>query len=180
MSHQPITVSPIHFVPAAFLEDLGRLVATWAHVESKFHVIYLHLTDQRAEFEIDDPALRSLGEAFKRRVRGLREKVAASLYTTEQKARINSLLDRLTTVHNARDDLAHAVISAGPMEGGEPMNMSPDSVTAIFKSFRNQKDHEWTEVTRSYLQETTQRMNVLFWDLARAWQDLPKGLARGP
>lgn len=163
-------------VPEDFFVHLGKVIAAWSQVESKFHVFFLHLTDSRAEFEIDDSVLRNLGEAFKRRVRPLRLAVAASRYSADQQARILGLLDRLNTLHDSRDELAHAVFQPRILTT-EPLTFATDSVQAVFKSYKNAKDHDWVKLRSTDLQDIYRKMHVLFWDLGSASMELPKGRA---
>ena len=69
----------------------------------------------------------------------------------------DAVLSQLDTLRNERDRIAHSVWS--------PTLDDPEAAQAVFKSWKNQKEHEWKLVEQDRLREIFGRMEDLFWRL---------------
>ena len=147
-------------IPEAMLTELGRVIAIWSHLESAFDFIYLRRVALGGgwEAELDDPRLSSMGKAFERRVRDVRQHVEVAIMSDNDRKAWDRALSQLISLRRKRDFLAHGVMNVA-FRNGERLD---DRVHLTFKSWRNQKPHEMVYISLANMQKIRERMSLLW------------------
>ncbi len=161
-------------LPEPILTELGRVIATWSHVEQMFDMLYQHRVALQGghEAELDDPRLALMGQGFGRRVAALRQNFENSDLPDEVRRACDRALSRSISLRRKRDFLAHGVMNVA-VKSAEPYEPFSDRVHLIFKSWRNQKPHQMVHLTLADMQKTRERMTRLWVELielqSRVW-----------
>lgn len=148
-----------------FVADLGRVVAAWSHIEMHFDMLFLSLVVMRgaSSGSTSDPRVGKLmGMDFKRRVSAFRARVDELDIPADTQKAVERALSQLGTLRNERDEVAHSVWN---VHISEDRQFSKDRATTLFKSWKNQKPHEFSVVTQDRLKEIFERMEALYWSL---------------
>lgn len=144
----------------AYLADLGRIIAAWSHIEQQFDMLFLSLVvfRDKSSGSTKTPEFQKLmGGRFSDRLTMLRNRSAQMDLSEETMRETDAVLSQLDTLRNERDRIAHSVWS--------PTLDDPEAAQAVFKSWKNQKEHEWKLVEQDRLREIFGRMEDLFWRL---------------
>lgn len=152
----------VDLIPDAIVMELGRIVSSWSLLEQIFDMIYMHRVIRDHEFEPDDPRLRELAKPFKVRIKEVRA-VVCEVGDAEMHARWDRALSQLDRLRNKRDIVAHGVFHGIPT--GESMEMEPNKVHLSYKSYRNQRPHDWGPISLASLQQTRAQIGRLWMEL---------------
>jgi hypothetical protein len=150
----------------SYLADLGRIVAAWSHIESQFDMLFLSLVVMRGKSSgsMSDPQVKLMGQDFKRRVAAFRNRIDGLERPEDTRKAVGKALSQLQTLRNERDQASHSIWNAHLNEEG---GLTPDSATALFKSWKNSKPFEQSTIPQEKLKGTFQKMDALYWDLVK-------------
>lgn len=155
-------------ISEAYLADLGRVIASWSHVESQFDILFLSLVVmQRASGSMKDQNMEMMGLAFKRRIRLFRDRIEELELTTEKTKRLKTILDQLSQSRTQRDEIAHAVWNPAIKKG----HFVEDEASLLYKSWKKSKEFEFKIMTQARLKTMFQTIHALFWDLVEVSLD---------
>jgi hypothetical protein len=147
----------------AYLADLGRVVAAWARVEFQFDLLFLSLVVMRGKSSgsMSDPRVKHMGDRFKDKLAAFRDRIAELDLPEKTRKKIESTLNKLETLRNKRDWVAHSQWSPNLVIG----QVGQTSATALFKSWKNQKPPAFFSVRQEELKKIFRRIAALFSDL---------------
>jgi hypothetical protein len=148
----------------AYLADLGRVVAAWAHVEFHFDLLFLSLVVMRGKSSgsMSDPRVKQMGDRFKDKLAAFRDRIAELDLPDGTRKNIESTLNKLETLRNKRDWVAHSQWQPDLIIG----QVGQTTATALFKSWKNAKPPEFFfSVPQEELKKIFRRISGLFSDL---------------
>jgi hypothetical protein len=123
----------------AFLADLGRVVAAWAHVEQQFHILLLSVVVFHGQSgSIDSPRVaRIMGNSLNKQVRAFKDRLDELELSDQTRKNTTATLDRLIALRRARDEVAHASwnVSIRVSDDGR-MELRPNEALRLFKSWK--------------------------------------------
>jgi hypothetical protein len=146
-----------------YLADLGRVVAAWSHVEFQFDMLFLSLVVFKgaASGSMSNPDVVKMGQGFKTRLKLFRQRIEELDIPPDTYRAVDKALNELGRLRSNRDEFAHSQLSLRI----ENNQISQDAAQSIFKSWKNQKPHEFGVITQQRLKETFQKMEALYWEL---------------
>ena len=138
----------------SYLADLGRLIAAWSHVELQFDLLFLSIVVMRAPSGSTktNPRMKLMGAGFKRRIEEFKKRIKELELTEERRKDVRDVLSRLVRYRDERDRIAHSVFSISLK--GSPPHIEPTEATGLYKSWKSNKEPEFTTVTQDHLQKT--------------------------
>lgn len=151
----------------SYLADLGRVVAAWSQVETKFQILFLSMVVMRgaSSGRLNTPRVRDLmGLSLGRQLDQFRLRLDELNCSGNVRKKYERIFSQLDTLRGERDQVAHSVWQPSAENG---LDFPPDKGVALYKSWKNQKEATFKTVTQPRLQEICRRMEVLYWDLVR-------------
>lgn len=155
-------------ISESYFADLGRVIAAWSHVELQFDLLFLSLVVmQKSSGSMQDPRVREMGDAFKRRITAFRARIKELELTEEWTKHLKTILDQLLECRKERDEIAHAVWNPAIKNG----QLAEGEAVLLYKSWKNPKEFESKIVKQVYLKEFYDKIHGLYWDLVKVSLD---------
>ena len=158
--------------PEPYFAAIGRVVVGWSRIEHSFDRLFLRLVVMRGAppGSMKDPNVKKMGVEFKRRIKLFRHRVRELNLPVEKQKQIKNVLDRLLVCRKARDEIDHALLNPSFSKNGQIIN---DEASSLYISWRKTfTGYESKILTRGRLDEISQEMETLYWDLTSAELDL--------
>jgi hypothetical protein len=150
-------------MPEEAVIEIGRIILCWSQAEGVFDSIYTHLVIRDNQFELDDPRLSQLAQPFMRRVREVRmilRKINPMNLSDWERT-----LSQTERLRRKRDVIAHGQFAAIPEEGTTEFKIDQSRVGLSYKSYRNQRPHDFGPILISSLSTTRAQIGRLWFDL---------------
>jgi hypothetical protein len=104
-----------------------------------------------------------MGASFKKRISNFRERLKELNMSNEKRSEVESILDKLSSLRNERDKVAHSVW----MPVFEDDQIALGKGSSLFKSWKNSKEHESSVVSEDKLGKIFDRIHGLFWEIVK-------------
>ena len=91
-------------ISESYLADLGKVIASWSHVESQFDILFLSLVVmQKSSGSMQNPRVKMMGDNFKSRIKAFRARIKELELTEELTKDLKMILDQLLQCRKERD-----------------------------------------------------------------------------